>query len=106
MSSRLVSSCYIIASFCLYILSFHYDIYVNLNYNYFIVRLSDSILAFHKYGVQGRSLRNGEVTQEIIDKSRTYRLLGSDKYVISVPTFSNVLYNIFVNLIILTKMQY
>ncbi|VVC41289.1 Hypothetical protein CINCED_3A000113 [Cinara cedri] len=44
-----------------------------------IVRLSDSILAFHKYGVQGRSLKNGEVTQEIVDKSRTYRLLGSDK---------------------------
>ncbi|XP_050528661.1 mitogen-activated protein kinase kinase kinase kinase 5 isoform X2 [Daktulosphaira vitifoliae] len=44
-----------------------------------IVRLSDSILAFHKYGVQGRSLKNGEVTQEIVDKSRTYKLLGSDK---------------------------
>lgn len=44
-----------------------------------LVRLSDSILAFHKYGVQGRSLLNGEVTQEIIDNSRTYRLLGSDK---------------------------
>lgn len=55
---------------------------VNLNlFDCFIVRLSDSILAFHKYGVQGRSLKNGEVTQEIIDKSRTYRLLGSDKYV-------------------------
>lgn len=48
----------------------------------FSVRLSDSILAFHKYGVQGRSLINGEVTQEIVDKSRTYRLLSSDKYVI------------------------
>ncbi|XP_026819419.1 mitogen-activated protein kinase kinase kinase kinase 5 [Rhopalosiphum maidis] len=47
-----------------------------------IVRLSDSILAFHKNGVQGRSLLNGEVTQEIVDKSRTYRLLGSDKILI------------------------
>lgn len=46
-----------------------------------IVQLSDSILAFHKYGVQGRSLKNGEITQEIIDKSKTYRLLGSDKYI-------------------------
>lgn len=45
------------------------------------VQLSDSILAFHKYGVQGRSLKNGEITQEIVDKSKTYRLLGSDKYV-------------------------
>lgn len=43
--------------------------------------LPDSILAFHKNGVQGRSLRNGEVTQEITDNSRTYKLLGSDKLV-------------------------
>ncbi|XP_022193508.2 mitogen-activated protein kinase kinase kinase kinase 3 isoform X11 [Nilaparvata lugens] len=46
-----------------------------------IVCLPDSVLAFHKHGVLGRSLRNGEVTQEIADKSRTYRLLGSDKVV-------------------------
>lgn len=31
--------------------------------------------------MQGRSFKNGEVTQEISDPSRTYRLLGSDKYV-------------------------
>lgn len=31
--------------------------------------------------MQGRSLKNGEITQEISDLSRTYRLLGSDKYV-------------------------
>jgi len=53
-------------------------------YFVFTVRLSDSILAFHKNGVQGRSLKNGEVTQEIVDKSRTYRLLGSDKYVVLI----------------------
>ncbi|XP_046675812.1 mitogen-activated protein kinase kinase kinase kinase 5 isoform X4 [Homalodisca vitripennis] len=46
-----------------------------------IVCLPDSVLAFHKHGVQGRSLKNGEVTQEILDKSRSYRLLGSDKVV-------------------------
>lgn len=45
------------------------------------VCLPDSILAFHKNGMQGRSLKNGEITQEICDMSRTYRLLGSDKYV-------------------------
>lgn len=56
--------------------------YIKFIYFVFLVRLSDSILAFHKNGVQGRSLLNGEVTQEIVDKSRTYRLLGSDKYVI------------------------
>ncbi|XKL68209.1 hypothetical protein PGB90_003700 [Kerria lacca] len=47
-----------------------------------IVCLPDSILAFHKHGVQGRSIKNGEVTQEIVDKSKTYRLLGSDKVVV------------------------
>jgi hypothetical protein len=31
--------------------------------------------------MQGRSLRNGEITQEITDSSRIYRLLGSDKIV-------------------------
>lgn len=45
----------------------------------FIVCLPDSILAFHKHGVQGRSIKNGEVTQEIVDQSKIYRLLGSDK---------------------------
>lgn len=44
-----------------------------------VVCLPDSILAFHKHGVQGRSLKNGEITQEIEDKSRTYRLVGADK---------------------------
>lgn len=47
----------------------------------FPVCLPDSVLAFHKHGMQGRSFKNGEVTQEISDPSRTYRLLGSDKYV-------------------------
>ncbi|KAF7992576.1 hypothetical protein HCN44_004920 [Aphidius gifuensis] len=46
-----------------------------------IICLPDSVLAFHKNGMQGRSLKNGEVTQEISDPSRTYRLLGSDKVV-------------------------
>jgi hypothetical protein len=29
--------------------------------------------------MQGRSFKNGDITQEIVDKSRVYRLLGSDK---------------------------
>ncbi|XP_014214960.1 mitogen-activated protein kinase kinase kinase kinase 3 isoform X2 [Copidosoma floridanum] len=46
-----------------------------------IIVLPDSVLAFHKNGMQGRSFKNGEITQEISDPSRTYRLLGSDKVV-------------------------
>ncbi|KAK0092753.1 hypothetical protein PV326_000675 [Microctonus aethiopoides] len=46
-----------------------------------IICLPDSVLAFHKHGMQGRSYKNGDVTQEISDPSRTYRLLGSDKVV-------------------------
>ncbi|XP_076682125.1 MAP4K3-like protein hppy isoform X4 [Andrena cerasifolii] len=46
-----------------------------------IICLPDSVLAFHKHGMQGRNFKNGEVTQEISDPSRTYRLLGSDKVV-------------------------
>ncbi|KAL5287300.1 MAP4K1 family protein [Megaselia abdita] len=46
-----------------------------------VVCLPDSVLAFHKNGMQGKSLKNGEITQEIKDMSRTYRLLGSDKVV-------------------------
>lgn len=46
-----------------------------------IICLPDSVLAFHKHGMQGRSLKNGEITQEITDTSRTYKLLGSDKVV-------------------------
>jgi len=44
-----------------------------------IVCLTDSVLAFHKHGMQGRIFRNGEVTQEITDQSRIFRLLGSDR---------------------------
>ncbi|CAG9116185.1 unnamed protein product [Plutella xylostella] len=48
-----------------------------------ILCLQDSVLAFHRHGVQGRSLRNGDVTQEITDHSRVYRLLGADNTVYS-----------------------
>ncbi|XP_058130559.1 mitogen-activated protein kinase kinase kinase kinase 5 isoform X2 [Anopheles coustani] len=51
-----------------------------------IVCLADSVLAFHKYGVQGRSLRNGEVTQEITDPSRIYELIGSDNKVVMLQS--------------------
>jgi [mitogen-activated protein kinase] kinase 5 len=49
------------------------------NFSIDLVCLPDSILAFHKHGMTGKSLRNGEITQEINDPSRVYNLIGSDK---------------------------
>lgn len=46
-----------------------------------VVVQNDSILAFHSHGMQGRSLKNGAITQEINDTSKTYKLLGSEKFV-------------------------
>ncbi|XP_078714833.1 mitogen-activated protein kinase kinase kinase kinase 3-like isoform X1 [Lampetra fluviatilis] len=53
-----------------------------------IVCLQDSVLAFWKHGMQGRSFRSNEVTQEITDRSRVFRLLGSERVVVleSRPT--------------------
>ncbi|XP_041352999.1 mitogen-activated protein kinase kinase kinase kinase 5-like isoform X2 [Gigantopelta aegis] len=55
-----------------------------------LVCLQDSVLAFHKHGMQGRSFKANEVTQEICDKSRIFRLLGSDRVIVleSRPTDS------------------
>ncbi|XP_067352784.1 mitogen-activated protein kinase kinase kinase kinase 3-like isoform X2 [Channa argus] len=47
-----------------------------------IVCLQDSVLAFWRHGMQGRSFRSNEVTQEISDTSRMFRLLGSDRVVV------------------------
>ena len=43
------------------------------------VVLADSVLAFHKHGMQGRSFKNGDITQEICDRTRIFKLLGSDR---------------------------
>ncbi|XP_022097280.1 mitogen-activated protein kinase kinase kinase kinase 5-like isoform X3 [Acanthaster planci] len=53
-----------------------------------LVVLQDSVLAFHKHGMQGRSFRSNEVTQEICDKSKLFTLLGAEKLIIlkSHPT--------------------
>ncbi|KAK7105083.1 mitogen-activated protein kinase kinase kinase kinase 5-like isoform X3 [Littorina saxatilis] len=53
-----------------------------------LVTLQDSVLAFHKHGMQGRSFKGNEVTQEICDKTRMFRLLGSDRVIVleSRPT--------------------
>uniref|UniRef100_A0AAY5F238 non-specific serine/threonine protein kinase n=1 Tax=Electrophorus electricus TaxID=8005 RepID=A0AAY5F238_ELEEL len=53
-----------------------------------IMCLQDSVLAFWKHGMQGKSFKSNEVTQEICDPSRVFRLLGSDRVVVleSRPT--------------------
>ncbi|XP_061434762.1 mitogen-activated protein kinase kinase kinase kinase 5-like isoform X2 [Lethenteron reissneri] len=47
-----------------------------------IVCLQDSVLAFWKHGMQGRSFRTNEITQEIGDQTRVFRMLGSDSRVV------------------------
>ncbi|XP_068577586.1 mitogen-activated protein kinase kinase kinase kinase 5 isoform X2 [Cebidichthys violaceus] len=53
-----------------------------------VVCLQDSVLAFWKHGMQGKNFKSNEVTQEICDRSRVFRLLGSDRVVVlqSRPT--------------------
>ncbi|XP_065409134.1 mitogen-activated protein kinase kinase kinase kinase 2 isoform X2 [Chrysemys picta bellii] len=66
-----------------------------------IVCLQDSVLAFWKHGMQGRSLEGNEVTQEITDKSRVFRVLGANRDIIleSTPTENPLAHS---NLYILT----
>ncbi|XP_030273434.1 mitogen-activated protein kinase kinase kinase kinase 3-like isoform X1 [Sparus aurata] len=47
-----------------------------------IVCLQDSVLAFWRHGMQGRSFRSNQITQEISDISRMFHLLGSDRVVV------------------------
>ncbi|XP_016364231.1 mitogen-activated protein kinase kinase kinase kinase 5-like isoform X3 [Sinocyclocheilus rhinocerous] len=60
-----------------------FDFYVDS-----VVSLQDSVLAFWKHGMQGKNFKSNEVTQEISDPSRVFRLLGSDRVVVleSRPT--------------------
>ncbi|ELT98037.1 hypothetical protein CAPTEDRAFT_197561 [Capitella teleta] len=53
-----------------------------------LVCLQDSVLAFHRHGMQGRNFKANEVTQEICDRSRTFKLLGYDRVIVldSRPT--------------------
>ncbi|KAL2099041.1 hypothetical protein ACEWY4_005521 [Coilia grayii] len=60
-----------------------------------VVCLQDSVLAFWKHGMQGKSFKSNEVTQEISDPSRVFRLLGSDRVVVleSRPTDNPTAYS-------------
>uniref|UniRef100_A0AAX7TDA8 Mitogen-activated protein kinase kinase kinase kinase n=1 Tax=Astatotilapia calliptera TaxID=8154 RepID=A0AAX7TDA8_ASTCA len=55
---------------------------------FYPVCLQDSVLAFWRHGMQGRSFKTNEITQEISDSTRIFRLLGSDRVVVleSRPT--------------------
>ncbi|CAF0922059.1 unnamed protein product [Adineta ricciae] len=56
-----------------------------------LVCLQDSVLAFHEHGMQGRSLKDNEVTQEINDQTRSFRVIGSDRLIVlqSRPSLSS-----------------
>ncbi|CAF1132541.1 unnamed protein product [Adineta steineri] len=56
-----------------------------------LVCLQDSVLAFHEHGMQGRSLKDNEVTQEVYDQTRSFRVIGSDRLVVlqSRPSLSS-----------------
>uniref|UniRef100_A0A673ADV8 Mitogen-activated protein kinase kinase kinase kinase 2 n=1 Tax=Sphaeramia orbicularis TaxID=375764 RepID=A0A673ADV8_9TELE len=53
-----------------------------------LVCLQDSVLAFWKHGLKGKSFHSDEVTQEITDESRVFRVLGTNRDIIlqSTPT--------------------
>ncbi|KAF7706245.1 mitogen-activated protein kinase kinase kinase kinase 2 [Silurus meridionalis] len=53
-----------------------------------LVCLQDSVLAFWKHGLKGRSLHNCEITQEITDETRVFRVLGTNRDIVlqSTPT--------------------
>uniref|UniRef100_A0A671MF29 Mitogen-activated protein kinase kinase kinase kinase n=1 Tax=Sinocyclocheilus anshuiensis TaxID=1608454 RepID=A0A671MF29_9TELE len=53
-----------------------------------LVCLEESVLAFWKHGLEGLSLHSCEVTQEITDESRVFKVLGTHRDIVlqSTPT--------------------
>ena len=51
---------------------------------------ADSVLGFHRHGMQGRSFKDNEVVQEIKDETRSFKLLGSDRLVFSCHLFLRI----------------
>lgn len=55
---------------------------LKLNYHVeYLVGLSDSFLAFHSNGVEGREYSKGEITQDLFDPSKVYKVIGNDRFV-------------------------
>nr|XP_027196768.1 mitogen-activated protein kinase kinase kinase kinase 5-like [Dermatophagoides pteronyssinus] len=57
-----------------------------------IVTSTDSVLAFHTYGMAGRSFINNEIVQDIQDPSRCFKMIGADDQIVileSRPSNSN-----------------
>uniref|UniRef100_A0A7E4VGJ3 Mitogen-activated protein kinase kinase kinase kinase n=1 Tax=Panagrellus redivivus TaxID=6233 RepID=A0A7E4VGJ3_PANRE len=54
----------------------------------YAVALSDSVLAFHRHGVQGRSFADGSVTQDLNDDSKEYSVV-QDEPVITLKSRSS-----------------
>lgn len=48
----------------------------------YAIPLSDSVLGFHKHGIQGKSFFRGTITQELNDPSKDYHLIGKDSLIV------------------------
>ena len=53
--------------------SFEFDFTID-----YAIDLPDSVLVFHKNGIEGRSFFNGSKTQDLIDKSKNYEVIGTE----------------------------
>lgn len=47
-----------------------------------LVVLRDGVLAFHKHGMQGRSFLSDQVTQDIFEPTKIFRLVGRDRVIV------------------------
>ena len=47
-----------------------------------IVRLQDCVLSFHKHGMQGKSLLTSQITAEVSDPTKIFRMLGSNPNIV------------------------
>ncbi|KAI1720771.1 protein kinase domain-containing protein [Ditylenchus destructor] len=57
----------------------------------FAIALPDSVLAFYKHGVQGRSFLRGFTTQDLHDTSKEYQVIGNDSMIVLKSVRSSAL---------------